>query len=135
MTFCKTVWLIDDEEVSNHLTANILQISKFTSEIKSFTNGQDALAALDASEKSGALPDFLFLDLNMPVLDGWSFLTAYRQLSKEVKQHCALYILSSSIDEDDAKKAKIHEDVRDFVAKPLNKIKLEVVKFQNKRVN
>ena len=135
MTFCKTVWLIDDEEVANYLAANILQINKFTSEIRSFTKGQDALAALEASEKNGALPDFLFLDLNMPVFDGWSFLQAYRQLSEEVKQHCALYILSSSIDEDDAKKAKIHEDVRDFVAKPLNKNKIEVVKFQNKRRN
>ncbi|WP_017732081.1 response regulator [Nafulsella turpanensis] len=135
MTFCKTVWLIDDEEVSNHLTAAALQINGFASEIRSFTNGKEALAALETSEKDGLLPDYLFLDLNMPVLDGWEFLHTYRRFSEEVKKECTLYILSSSIDEEDAKKAKIHEDVRDFIAKPLNKNKLEMVKFQNKEVS
>ena len=66
----------------------------------------------------------------MPVLDGWDFLRAYRHFPEEVKENCTLYILSSSIDEEDAKRAIIIEDVRDFLSKPFNKRDLEVVMFQ-----
>ena len=68
----------------------------------------------------------------MPVLDGWGFLNAYRKLPEEVKKSCTLYILSSSVDEEDSNKPKLHEDVRDFLSKPLKKMNLEVVKFQER---
>ena len=130
MTYCKTAWLIDDDELCNFLTANILQSNSFCSEIRSFTNAQEALTELEASSRKGTFPDFLFLDINMPVLDGWGFLNAYRNFPEEVKKDCTLYILSSSIDEEDAKKANINEDVRDFIGKPFKKADLEVIKFQ-----
>ena len=74
MTYCKTAWLIDDDELCNFLAANILQSNSFCSEIRSFTNAQEALTELEASSGKGTFPDFIFLDINMPVLDGWGFL-------------------------------------------------------------
>jgi CheY-like chemotaxis protein len=130
MTYCETVWLIDDDELSNYLTENILQANKFSSEIRSFTNAQEALAELEASVGTELFPDFIFLDLNMPTLDGWDFLQIYRTFPEEVRGNCTLYILSSSIDEDDITRSKIHENIRDFFFKPLSKADLEVVKFQ-----
>ena len=130
MTYCKTVWLIDDDEFSSQLSANILQAYKFASEIRFFTSAQEALVALKGSVERGDFPDFIFLDLNMPVVDGWDFLQAYRKFGKEVKENSTLYILSSSVDEDDISKSKLYEDVRDFLSKPLKKMDLEIIKFQ-----
>lgn len=134
MTFCKTVWLIDDDEISNLLTEKTLEINNFSSQVRSFTNAQEALAELKVSTRPEALPDFIFLDLNMPVLSGWDFLETYRKLSEEVKKNCTLYMLSSSINLADIDKAKLYEDVRDFFHKPLNKMNLAVIKFQTKNV-
>ena len=133
MTNSKTAWLIDDDELCNFLTAKVLESNKFCSITRSFVNGQEALSELQASLEQGEFPNFIFLDINMPVLDGWSFLDSYRKFPEAIKQKCTLYILSSSIDEEDAKRAKIHEEVRDFISKPLNKMDLEVIKFQTQK--
>ena len=132
MTYCKTVWLIDDDELCNFLTAHTLQTTSFCSEIRSFTKAQEALIELEASIEKGTFPDIIFLDLNMPLVDGWAFLHAYHKFRKEVKDNCTIYILSSSINVDDILKCKLHEDVRDFFSKPLNKLNLEIIKFQTK---
>lgn len=130
MSYCKTAWLIDDEEDSNYLTATILKRNKFSSEVRSFTTATEALAELEASVESDGFPEFIFLDLNMPVLDGWGFIESYRKFPKGVKENCTLYILSSSVNLADIHKAKLYEDVRDFFHKPLNKSNLAVIKFQ-----
>jgi CheY-like chemotaxis protein len=134
MTYCKNVWLIDDEEISSYFTAGIIKINEFSSEVRSFTNATEALEALEACVDTRGFPDFIFLDLNMPGLDGWGFLQVYRNFPKEVKESCTLYILSSSIDEEDINKSKLYEDVRDFLIKPFDKKYLEVVKFQTTTV-
>lgn len=133
MTYCKTAWLVDDDELCNFLTAHTLESKGFCAETRSFTSGQKALEELRATVEKDTIPDFIFLDLNMPGLDGWGFLKAYHQLPEEIKEKCILYVLSSSIDEDDAKRARIDEDVRDFISKPLTNMTLEVIKFQTGR--
>lgn len=133
--YCKTAWIIDDEEMSIFYTENFLKINKFSAEVKSFTHAHKALAELETLVETKAFPDFIFLDLNMPALDGLDFLHAYRQFPKEVRESCTLYILSSSVDEDDINRSKIHEDVRDFLFKPIDKMDLEVVKFQTANVS
>ena len=130
MTYCRTAWLIDDNETCNFLTEHTLKLSNFCSETRSFTKAQEALAELEALVERGAFPDIIFLDLSMPVLDGWGFLQAYNKFPEELKETCTLYILSSSIHESDAKRAAVNEDVRDFLSKPLTKMQIEVIKFQ-----
>lgn len=134
MPYCQTAWVIDDEEMSVFYTANFLQLNHFSAEVRSFSSAKKALAGLEALIESKAFPDFIFLDLNMPALDGWGFLHAYRKFPKEIKEKCTVYILSSSVDEHDIKRSKIHEDVRDFLSKPLDKIDLEVIKFQTAKL-
>jgi CheY-like chemotaxis protein len=128
--YCTTAWLIDDEEISVFYTKNLLKINQFSSEVRSFFNAHEALAELESLVGSEEFPEFIFLDLNMPTLNGWDFLHAYHELPKEATKKCTLYILSSSVDENDIKRSKIHENVRDFLSKPLEKMDLEVIKFQ-----
>lgn len=132
--YCQTAWIIDDEATSIFYTENLLKINKFASEVRSFTNGKVALAELEKVIQSEAFPDFIFLDLNMPALDGWGFLHAYRKFPKEIRENCSLYILSSSVDENDINRSKVHESVRDLLSKPLEKIDLEVIKFQTIKI-
>ncbi len=131
----KIVWLIDDQEMANFLTTHTLRINKFTSSIRSFTSAKDAIAELKACTYTKLFPDFIFLDLDMPGIDGWTFLEVYRKFPGEIKERCTLYILSSSIDEEDINKSKLYEEVRDFLNKPLDKIDLEVIKFQTTKVS
>ncbi len=130
-TYCQRAWVIDDEEMSIFYTENLLKFNNFTSDVRSFTNPQEALTELESLAGSEEFPEFIFLDLNMPSFDGWDFLKAYREFPKDVRESCTLYILSSSVDENDIKNSKLHEDVRDFLTKPLNKMSIEVIKFQN----
>ena len=95
MTYCRTAWLIDDNEMCNFLTAHTLKTNSFCSEVRSFTKAQEALDELKALVDKGQFPDFIFLDLSMPVLDGWGFLHTYRRFPEELKKTCTLYILKS----------------------------------------
>lgn len=134
MAYRKTVWLIDDQEISNHLTEHTLKINQFCSDVCTFTDGQEALSELEVRVKAGVFPDYIFLDLNMPVLNGWGFLEAYRKFPEEMKESCTVYILSSSVDEEDIQKSRQYKEVRDFLIKPLDKVDLEALKFQAGKV-
>lgn len=133
MSSHKTVWLIDDDELSSSIAAGVIKYNGFSDAIRSFFTAKEALSALEEAVERGNFPDFIFLDLNMPILDGWGFLETYRQFPEEVKKQCYLYILTSSIDEQDIKRSKLYEEVRDFISKPITKRDLEIIKFQTVR--
>jgi CheY-like chemotaxis protein len=65
------------------------------------------------------MPDILFLDLNMPVLDGWQFLQEFGMLEKKIKM--PIYILTSSNYEGDLIKSKEFDVVKGYIVKPLSK--------------
>ena len=131
----RTVWLIDDDQLSNSIAEGIIKYNGFSESIRTFFTAQEALSALEVAISDGnSFPDFIFLDLNMPIVNGWGFLETYRSFPKEVKGSCYLYILTSSIDEQDIKRSKLNEEVRDFISKPLSKRDLEIIKFQTSQL-
>jgi CheY-like chemotaxis protein len=66
-----------------------------------------------------ALPEIIFLDINMPVVNGFEFLDKFEKLNNTVKEHCAIIMLSSSVHIDDIKRAEADKHVRFFLSKPL----------------
>ena len=62
----------------------------------------------------------LFLDINMPIMTGWEFMKEFEKLNTLIKDQIFIYILSSSIDQEDKLKAKNHPDVVDYIEKPLS---------------
>ncbi|HTR31701.1 MAG TPA: hypothetical protein VMH27_20655, partial [Puia sp.] len=74
-----------------------------------------------------ALPEFIFLDLNMPVLDGWGFLEAYSAIWDKLDKNISLYILSSTISSDDIARALAYPVTKGFLIKPLDKAKMEAI--------
>tara|TARA_R110002167_G_scaffold247308_16_gene452934 strand:- start:274 stop:684 length:411 start_codon:yes stop_codon:yes gene_type:complete len=120
----RTVCIIDDDPIFVYGTKVLLNYnSSFCSNIIVHEDGEEALESITALLKAKQkLPDVIFLDLNMPIMDGWEFLDRFVQLSLEEKPR--IYIVSSSIDPSDLEKAKGYGIVNNFVSKPFSDAKL-----------
>jgi CheY-like chemotaxis protein len=125
-------WLIDDDGLANFLTEKILKLSQFATQTSTFTTIEGALYFLNRAVEGGTVdfPDYIFLDINMPGLDGWHFLDSFAELPEELKGKCSLYMLSSSIDKGDRLRTEQHKDACGFISKPISEEDLENIKHQ-----
>lgn len=109
------VFLVEDDMITTFLIKTLMEKFSFADEIHGFHNGEDALNAL----LSGTVdPDLLFLDLNMPIMDGWEFLSAINKHPKYAK--LPIYILTSSIDPTDKARSAEFQNVKGYLVKPLS---------------
>ena len=119
-----TVFLIDDDQTFVFLTKKIMQSLPYTLQIREFTDGLQAIEYLKAHvQQRDLLPDLIFLDLSMPVMDGWEFIDEYNHLQPLLVKGAQLYIVSSSISPHDIERSKGISSVADFIVKPLGKSK------------
>ncbi len=109
------IYLIDDQPIANFIAKKLLEIEGFQDNVQDYTNPVEAFEIVK-TEKSAAL---IFLDLNMPEMNGWQFLDEMRLKGLEHKT----IILTSSTSELDRKRAGDYPFVVDYVIKPLNKQK------------
>jgi two-component system, chemotaxis family, chemotaxis protein CheY len=117
--------LVDDDKIFQLTTLRTIQAAKLTDKVLQFENGEEALRFLkEHASESDNLPDFIFLDINMPYVDGWMFLEDYAALKLILKKEISIYMVSSSIDPKDVNRAKKNEDVVEYVIKPVSKEKL-----------
>jgi CheY-like chemotaxis protein len=122
VTPLKSIFLIDDDPIYVLLTRKIISNVTSDYEISEFGDGQLALDRLiDLSQGNAHLPDIIFLDLSMPVMDGWEFLAEYSLLKESLKKEIRLYIVSSSISPREVERSKEYHEVVDFLIKPLEK--------------
>ena len=130
MSVLKKVVLIDDDQVNNFVCESIIRSEKFAEEVVSFEWAEDALTYLKQSvqQPEDKFPDLIFLDINMPGMDGWSFIDEYRQLPQQYLEHCNLFMLSSAVDRKDIISAKSYVEVKDFFSKPLSPEILSFIK-------
>lgn len=113
------IYLIDDDEIFVFVLRKLLQKCGRFDEVINIRNGQDAIEQLQKQfAESKKLPDLIFLDLNMPVLDGWQFLDEAEKLP--FKQSLEIHIISSSIDVREIEKSKEYSTVKSFVSKPVS---------------
>lgn len=120
----KNLVLVDDDDVFVYLTKKIIEQTDLVERIKIFKNGWDAIKFI--KENAGnpdLLPDIILLDLNMPIMDGWSFLEEYILLRPKFGKKITIYIVTSSISPHDIDKAKGINAVSDFIIKPVTKEK------------
>ncbi|MFW5762304.1 MAG: response regulator [Cyclobacteriaceae bacterium] len=120
----KTIWSVDDDEIFLLLTSNFIKLTSYNGDYKTFTDGHYALEELYAHvDNPDNLPDLILLDINMPMVDAWEFIETFKKISLPKKIY--IYIVSSSIDPADRKKATEYPEVEDFIEKPVNSEKLE----------
>ena len=118
------LFIVDDDDVFQFLTQQVIEETKLVNEVKVFSNGLDAIEFLksvqDTPEK---LPEVILLDLTMPVMDGWGFLEEYTTLKPRLGKKVIIYVVSSSINPKDVERAKSISEVTDYVVKPVTRKK------------
>lgn len=122
-----TVMLVDDNSMDNFINKRLMESCGFSQNIITCQSGKEALGYLE--KNSTALPDLIFLDINMPEMDGFTFLDEYEKLQSNVHQHCKVIMLSTSESFKDLNRANKNKFVRKFLNKPLMPEALMVINF------
>jgi two-component system, chemotaxis family, chemotaxis protein CheY len=118
------VALVDDDKIFQLTASKTIKALQLSDNILQFENGEDALKYLvDNATNPAALPDYIFLDINMPFVDGWMFLQDYSGFKQNLSKEISIFMVSSSIDPRDIHRARSIPDVQEYVVKPLSKEK------------
>ena len=126
----KKVLLIDDNDIDNFINERMITTSNFSEKVIVKNSAEGALDFLRSSASDvNALPEVIFLDLNMPVMDGFGFLEEFEKLDELVRNHCHVVVLSSSISAEDINRASTNPYVTRYVNKPLSEKYLDAIHF------
>ena len=121
------VLLVEDDPITIMVCDRIIKMTSFADNVKSCENGKIALDYLFALSENDPVPTIIFLDINMPVMNGWDFLEEFDKIKTRFKPLPRIYLLSSTVDPEDYKKAKNFVLVEDFISKPLSKDALQKI--------
>ncbi len=116
----KHILLIDDNDIDNYVSNHVVKKSQITDKI---TIKNSAIAALEYLEEiknnSDEFPELIFLDIKMPIMDGFGFLDQFILFQMAVEGKCSVIMLSSSSDPMDINRALQYPVVKQFMTKPL----------------
>ncbi|GAA4819740.1 response regulator [Algivirga pacifica] len=117
-----SVLLIDDNKTDNFINKRIIELAGFAQNIFVKQSAQEALTFLkENAEDHSDLPKIIFLDINMPVMNGFEFIQAFENCPAEVKNHCKIVVLSSSNSKMDVDQMSNSPYVIKYLIKPLSK--------------
>ena len=120
----KTVLIVDDSEIDRLIHRKILEQVKQVREIHTASNGDEAIILLNEYfQNIKSLPHIILLDLNMPVMDGLTFIERFKNLPLAGKEHVTIVIVTSSPSSSDLQKVK-ERGVDIYLEKPLTEEKL-----------
>ncbi len=119
MDFKINLLVIDDDDINIFIIKKIVEKTGFAVNMVAKTNGQLAIEYLqEIAQNPEILPHLILVDINMPVLNGWEFIETYEKL--HINRAIDMYMLSSSVYENDIEKAKTYQAVKGFISKPLS---------------
>ncbi len=123
------VMLVDDNDTDNFISRRIIEITNFARNVEIKNSGKSALEYLEShKEDPSKLPEYIFLDINMPIVDGFVFLYEFEKFNHILKNKCKVIILSSSDNKRDIDKIVNNDNVIKFITKPLTETALEEIK-------
>ena len=123
------ILLVDDSHSDNFIHERRIRNMNVTERIVTKYNGREAIDYLSTalSEDTYPAPDLIFLDINMPVMDGWEFLEEYAKLPDEKKARIVLAMLTTSTAAQDKERAQKFHQLSKFITKPLTARDLRVI--------
>lgn len=114
------VCVIDDDEIYIYLIKKSLAALEIDYSINAYANGMDAIKGITSLiDQQQPIPEIIFLDINMPIMDGWEFLKAFREIQEKLPNQIPIYIISSSIAAEDKEKAKHFPEIVGYLSKPV----------------
>jgi CheY-like chemotaxis protein len=115
-----TICIIDDDKIYKFIIKKTLEIKKLASKVLVFSDGEEALIYIFANIKNThKLPDIIFLDINMPIMDGFQFMDEYVKIKPRLDKKIIIYMVTSSVDPADLKRAKEYNEIFDYIIKPI----------------
>ncbi|HEY4064206.1 MAG TPA: response regulator [Puia sp.] len=122
------IFLIDDDSIYLMLARKIINTADARFDITEFTLAENAIKYLTENrQQAELLPDIIFVDLSMPVMDGWSFIEQFQQLTADMSKSISLYIVTSSMAFEDVERSKKYDIIEDYLIKPLEREKIKEI--------
>lgn len=120
-----TVCVIDDDDIYKYTVIKTLKEFKPSQKILLFSDGEEAIDYITQHlGNSETLPDVIFLDINMPIMDGFEFMEEYIRIKPRVGKKIIIYMISSSVSPEDINRAKSISEISDYIVKPIEPGKL-----------
>ncbi|MFY0672206.1 MAG: response regulator [Bacteroidia bacterium] len=118
----KNACIIDDDEIFRFILKKHIKNQNLADNILCFENGREAIEYIKTNRlENDNLPDVIFLDINMPIMDGWDFVMEYNELKKQIIKDATVFMISSSVDDRDISRANDSGVITEYVAKPVDK--------------
>ena len=120
------ILIIDDDEINNFIAAKLIDKIPPKAKVSTCVNGQEGIDFVkNKLNNQDEFPDIIFLDINMPLMNGWEFLEEYEHIKNDIKKKVTINMLSSSVYNDDISKAETYTTVNKFISKPLTVDKIK----------
>ena len=115
------ICIVDDDAVYQFTTRKTIEVHNLARKILIFSDGEEALNfMIDNVANATDLPDIIFLDINMPIMDGFQFMEEYARLKPRIGKRITIYMVTSSVDSEDIERAKSISEISDYIVKPIN---------------
>jgi CheY-like chemotaxis protein len=136
----KNILLVDDDEITNYINSDLLRTLDISENISIAANGKEALDYLNkahSGEEGYIIPELIFLDINMPVMNGFQFLEEYYYLVGQQKFTTIVTMLTTSLIKEEVSRAlSMVNLVKGYIEKPLTaEVVMEVYKKYVKEKN
>lgn len=120
--------IVDDDSIYRFTMVKALESTKLPMEIMAFSDGEEAINfMLDNLDQDSVFPDVIFLDIDMPIMDGFQFMEEYVKIKPRVGKKITIYMVSSSLDPVDIERAKKISAISDYIVKPIGLNKLKTI--------
>ena len=122
------LFIVDDDEISQFILERAVKSNDLVKTLLKFPDGTPALEfIINNLEREHQLPDIIFLDINMPLMDGWRFLEEFAQLQQRLPKTITIFMVSSSHDPIDIQRSLQIDAVADYLTKPIDFDKIDEI--------